>query len=58
MSSTLLPYVQDSLGGVYVRSKANSVFGAVNCENPQSKQTKMFRNNKTPGLSQLWRPEK
>jgi hypothetical protein len=47
-----------SLGGVASASNANASSGVVNREKPQSKQTKIFGNTKTLGLSRFLRPEK
>jgi hypothetical protein len=43
--------VEASLAEAPPASSANSVFGVVNHEKPQSKQTKSFGNAHTPGLS-------
>jgi hypothetical protein len=40
------------------RAEANSFFGTVKREQPQSKQTKSFGNTQTPGLSRFLRAEK
>jgi hypothetical protein len=55
--STLLCRVEPS-PAVPSASSANSDFGVVNREKPQSKQTKSVGNNKTPGLSMFLRPWK
>jgi hypothetical protein len=48
--------VSRSLFGEFDASDASSALGTVNCEKPQSKQTKSFGNSMTPELSRFMIP--